>query len=174
MPYIREIIEDGHPTLRKVAKKVDPREILDPLFQQLIDDMFETMYDAPGVGLAAPQVGISKRLFVMDIQNDDHPAAVVINPKIELAEDEVEMTEGCLSVPGMVGEVTRFRRFGISGLDRHGNKQRIEGEDLLAQCLQHELDHLDGVLYIDKARNIRTARSDEEREIAEAGGVEAS
>jgi len=174
MPYIREIIEDGHPTLRKVAKKVDPKEIPDPLFQQLIDDMFETMYDAPGVGLAAPQVGISKRLFVMDIQDDDRPPAVVINPKIELAQDEVEMTEGCLSVPGKVGEITRFRRFGISGLDRNGNKLRIEGEDLLAQCLQHELDHLDGVLYIDKARNIRAARTDEEREIAEATGAEAS
>lgn len=174
MPYIREIIEDGHPTLRRVAKRVDPKEVLDPLFQQLIDDMFETMYDAPGVGLAAPQVGISKRLFVMDIQEDEHPPAVVINPKIELAEDEIEMTEGCLSVPGKVGEITRFRRFAVSGLDRDGHKVRIEGEDLLAQCLQHELDHLNGVLYIDKARNIRDARTDEEREIAQTASAEAS
>ena len=82
MPYVREILTDGHPTLRKVAKKVDPKEIGDPLFQQLIDDMFETMYAAPGVGLAAPQVNVSKRLFVMDVHDDEHPPAVVINPKI--------------------------------------------------------------------------------------------
>src|SRR5579862_8598097 len=117
MPYVREIVRDGHPTLRKVAKKVDPREISDPMFQQLIDDMFETMYAAPGVGLAAPQVNVSKRLFVMDVQDDEHEPAVLINPKIELAEEEVEMTEGCLSVPGYVGEITRFKKFALSGLD---------------------------------------------------------
>src|ERR1700739_4568242 len=118
MPYVRPIITDGHPTLRKVAKKVDRAEIDDPLFQQLIDDMFETMYDAPGVGLAAPQINISKRLFVLDVRGDEHEPAVVINPKIELAEDEVEMTEGCLSVPGYVGEITRFRHVAVTGLDR--------------------------------------------------------
>ncbi len=100
MPYIREILAEGHPTLRKVAKKVDPREIDDPLFQQLIDDMFETMYAAPGVGLAAPQVNVSKRLFVMDVNDDEHPPAVVINPKLEALTEEVELREGCLSVPG--------------------------------------------------------------------------
>ncbi|HTA38377.1 MAG TPA: peptide deformylase, partial [Candidatus Acidoferrales bacterium] len=110
MPYVREIVQDGHPTLRRVAKKVELKEIDDPLFQQLIDDMFETMYAAPGVGLAAPQVNVSKRLFVMDVQDDDHEPAVVINPKIELAEDEIEMTEGCLSVPGYVGEIPRYRK----------------------------------------------------------------
>lgn len=164
MPYIREIVTDGHPTLRRVAKKVDPREIADPLFQQLIDDMFETMYAAPGVGLAAPQVNVSKRLFVIDVQEDPHEPAVVINPKIELAEDEVELTEGCLSVPGFVGEIARFRRFGVSGLDREGNRIRLEGEGLFAQCLQHELDHLGGVLYTHRARNIRPSKSDDEEE----------
>lgn len=173
MPYIREIITDGHPTLRKVAKKVDPKEIGDPLFQQLIDDMFETMYAAPGVGLAAPQVNISKRLFVMDVQDDEHEPAVVINPKIELAEDETEMPEGCLSVPGYVGEITRYRHVAISGLDRHGQKIRLEGEGLYAQCLQHEIDHLNGVLYIDKAKNIRKPETEEEHEIAEAAAAEA-
>src|SRR5579875_3186280 len=165
MPYIREIITDGHPTLRKVAKKVDPKEIADPLFQQLIDDMFETMYAAPGVGLAAPQVNISKRLFVMDVQDDEHEPAVVINPKIELAEEETEMTEGCLSVPGYVGEITRYKRMAVSGLDRYGHKIRLEGEGLFAQCLQHEIDHLNGVLYIDKAKNVRPAVTEEEKEI---------
>ena len=173
MPYVRPIITDGHPTLRKVAKKVDRAEIDDPLFQQLIDDMFETMYAAPGVGLAAPQVNVSKRLFVMDIQDDDHEPAVVINPKIESAEEEIEMTEGCLSVPGYVGEITRFKKFAISGLDRNGEKIRLEGEGLFAQCLQHEIDHLNGVLYIDKARDVRIPSTEEEHEIAESAAAEA-
>ncbi|HEY5341149.1 MAG TPA: peptide deformylase [Candidatus Aquilonibacter sp.] len=169
MPYVREIVTDGHPTLRKVAKKVDPREIGEPLFQQLIDDMFETMYAAPGVGLAAPQVNVSKRLFVIDVHDVEHPPAVVINPKVELAEEEVELTEGCLSVPGMVGEIVRFKRVAVSGLDRDGNKMRLEGEGLLAQCLQHEIDHLNGTLYVDSARDVRPAVTEEETQAPEAG-----
>lgn len=172
MAYVRPIITDGHPTLRKVAKKVDPKEIADPLFQQLIDDMFETMYKAPGVGLAAPQVNVSKRLFVMDVQDDEHEPAVCINPKIELAEDEVEMTEGCLSVPGYVGEIMRFNHVAVSGLDRDGKKIRLEGTGLFAEALQHEIDHLNGVLYIDKAKNIRLPKNDEEEAIAEAAAAE--
>ena len=173
MPYVREIVTDGHPTLRKVAKKVDTREIAEPLFQQLIDDMFETMYAAPGVGLAAPQVNVSKRMFVIDVHDEEREPAVVINPKIESAEEEeVDLTEGCLSVPGMVGEITRFKRMAVSGLDRNGNKIRLEGDGLFAQCLQHEIDHLNGVLYIEKARNIRPAVTEEEREAAEAAHSE--
>src|SRR6516225_1137515 len=122
MAYIREIIADGHATLRRAAKKVDPKEIGDPLFQQLIDDMFETMYAAPGVGLAAPQVNVSKRMFVIDVHEEEHPAEVVINPKIESASEEVELTEGCLSVPGMIGEIVRFKRITVSALDRNGEK----------------------------------------------------
>ena len=173
MPYVREIITDGHPTLRKVAKKVDPKEIAEPLFQQLIDDMFETMYAAPGVGLAAPQINVSKRVFVIDVHDEDHEPAVVINPKIERAEEEVELTEGCLSVPGMVGEITRFRRMAVSGLDRDGQKIRLEGDGLFAQCLQHEIDHLNGVLYVDKARNLRPAVTEEEKEAAESAAAPA-
>jgi peptide deformylase len=168
MPYVREILAEGHPTLRKVAKKVDPKEIRTPLFQQLIDDMFETMYAAPGVGLAAPQVNISKRLFVMDVHDDEHEPAAVINPKLEELEEEIELREGCLSVPGMVGEIVRYKRAVVTGLDRNGQKIRIEGEGLLAQCLQHEIDHLNGKLYIDRAKNLRPAVSDEEKETAEA------
>jgi peptide deformylase len=168
MPYIREIVGQDHPTLRKVAKRVDPKEIDEPLFQQLIDDMFETMYDAPGVGLAAPQVNVSKRVFVMDVHDDEHEPAVVINPKIESAKEEVELREGCLSVPGMVGDITRFKRIVVTGLDRTGQRVRIEGEGLLAQCLQHEIDHLNGTLYIDRALNLRPAISEEEKEAAEA------
>ncbi len=168
MPYVREILSDGHPTLRKVAKRVDPREIREPLFQQLIDDMFETMYAAPGVGLAAPQINVSKRLFVMDVHDDEHEPAVVINPKLEALGEESELREGCLSVPGMVGEVLRNTRVAVTGLDRYGQKIRLEGEGLMAQCLQHEVDHLDGKLYVDRAKNLRPALSDEEKETAEA------
>ena len=170
MPYIREILTDGHPTLRRVAKRVDPREIREPLFQQLVDDMFETMYAAPGVGLAAPQVNVSKRLFVMDVHDDEHEPAVVINPKIEEAGEEVELREGCLSVPGMVGEIVRYDRVTVSGLDRLGRKIRISGDGLTAQCLQHEIDHLNGTLYIDRATNLRPVgdESEEEQEAAEA------
>jgi peptide deformylase len=172
MAYLREIVLDGHPTLRKVAKKVDPRELDDPLFQQLIDDMFETMYAAPGVGLAAPQVNVSKRLFVIDVHLDEHPPAVVINPKIESAEEEVELTEGCLSVPGMVGEIVRFKRIAVSGLDRDGEKIRLEGEGLFAQCLQHEIDHLKGQLYIDRAQNVREAVTEEEEDAPQGAAPE--
>jgi peptide deformylase len=168
MPYVREILTEGHPTLRKVAKRVALKEIADPLFQQLIDDMFATMYAAPGVGLAAPQVNVSKRLFVMDVHDDEHEPTVVINPKIDELSEEVELREGCLSVPGMVGEIARFEHAVVTGLDRHGQKIRIEGDGLLAQCLQHEIDHLNGALYIDRATNVREAVSEEEKEAAEA------
>ena len=170
MAYLREIITEGHPTLRKVAKKVNLEELTDPIFQQMLDDMFETMYDAPGIGLAAPQVNVSKRVFTVDLQDDDpeHGPLVVINPKFTLTEGEIEATEGCLSVPGMVGEMTRFERVVCAGLDRHGKKIELDGVGLFARCLQHEMDHLDGVLYIDKAKNVRPAETDEERAEAEA------
>lgn len=168
MPYVRPILTDGHPTLRRVAKRVDPKEIREPLFQQLIDDMFATMYDAPGVGLAGPQVNVSKRLFVMDVHDDVHEPMVVINPKVELLGESVELKEGCLSVPGMVGEIVRRERVVATGLGRNGEKVRVEGDGLLAQCVQHEVDHLDGKLYIDRATNVRPVQTDEEKEIAEA------
>lgn len=168
MPYVREILAEGHPTLRKVARKVDLKELSDPLFQQLIDDMFETMYAAPGVGLAAPQVNVSKRLFVIDVHDDEHEPAVVINPKIEALGEKIELKEGCLSIPGMVGDIVRHERAAVTGLDRDGQKIRIEGDGVFAQCLQHEVDHLNGELYIDRAKNLRRAVSDEEKEAAEA------
>lgn len=168
MAYVREILTEGHPTLRKVAKRVDPKEIREPLFQQLIDDMFATMYEAPGVGLAAPQINVSKRVFVMDVRDDEHEPAVVVNPKLETAGDDVELREGCLSVPAMVGDIVRKERAIVTGLDRQGQKIRLEGDGLFAQCVQHEIDHLDGKLYIDRATNVRPALSDEEKETAEA------
>jgi peptide deformylase len=174
MPYLREILTEGHPTLRKVAKKVDPADIEDPIFQQLLDDMFETMYDAPGIGLAAPQIGISKRIFTIDLQDDDLPSAgprVFINPKFTVSEGEIEAIEGCLSVPGMVGDVRRFSRIVCVALDRRGKKFSVDAGGLFARCLQHEMDHLDGILYIDKAQNLRRPATDEE--VAEAEAVAA-
>ncbi len=165
MAYIREIITDGHPTLRKVAKKVGLDELRDPLFQQLIDDMFETMYHAPGIGLAAPQVNVSKRLFVVDLDDDEkgHGPFVVINPRFTVTEGEIDSIEGCLSVPGMIGDLKRHERVVCTGLDRNGKKIELEGTGLFGRCLQHEMDHLDGVLYTDKAQNIRKAVTEEER-----------
>ncbi len=168
MSYKRTIVTEGHDVLRRRAKRVAPQEIADPLFQQLIEDMFLTMYEAPGVGLAAPQVGIAKQLFVVDVKDEEHEPAVVINPKIVVAQDEIELTEGCLSVPGYVGEITRFSHVAVTGLDRNGHKIRLEGDGLFAQCLQHEIDHLHGRLYKDSARNLRPSTPSEEREDGES------
>ena len=174
MAYIRKILTDNHPLLRKVAKRVDPSELHDPLIQQLFDDMYATMYDAPGIGLAAPQIGESKRIFVIDLHDEEtqHGPFVVVNPRFTTLEGEVESTEGCLSVPGYVGEVTRYERVVCIGLDRYGQKITLEGDGLFARCLQHEMDHLNGVLYTDKARNIRPAVTEEEQAIAEAAAAE--
>lgn len=170
-PLLLKIVTDGHPTLRKVAKKIDAAEIRQPAFQSLIDDMFHTMYEAPGIGLAAPQVDVSKRLMVVDLQDDESEPYVFINPKLVETEGEIVSVEGCLSVPGMVGDVTRFAKVTLSGLDRQGRRQKVTASGLLARCFQHELDHLDGVLYIDKAANVRPAVTDAEHAAAAEGGV---
>jgi peptide deformylase len=162
MAYLRTILTDGHPTLRKQAKKVHPEELHDPLFQQLVDDMFETMYAAPGIGLAAPQVNISKRLIVVDLQDDQREPMAIVNPRFTVMEGEINSIEGCLSVPGMIGDLTRFERVVCAGLDRYGEKIEVEGTGLFGRCLQHEMDHLDGILYIDKAQNVRPAETEEE------------
>ena len=174
MGYIRKILTDNHPTLRKVAKKVDLAEMNTPLFQQLLDDMFVTMYDAPGIGLAAPQINVSKRIFTVDLddEEEDHGPFVVINPKFTETSGEIEATEGCLSVPGYVGEITRFEHVTCVGLDRHGNKITLSGDGLFARCLQHEMDHLNGILYVDTAKNVRPAQTDEELAVAEAALLE--
>jgi len=171
MPYIRENVQEPHPTLRKVAKKVDLEELKDPLVQQLIDDMFETQYDAPGIGLAAPQVNVSKRIFTIDLQDDDpaHGPFVVVNPKYELTEGAEWRKDGCLSYDGYIGETERFTHVVVTGYDRHGAKIRLEGTGLFAHCLQHEIDHLNGVLYIDKARNVHLPTDDEEEDSEEGG-----
>ena len=177
MPYVRPILTDNHPSLRRAAKKVDSNEIADPLFQQLIDDMFATMYAAPGIGLAAPQIDVGKRVFVIDLQDGEaqHGPLVIVNPKFTISEGEIESIEGCLSVPGFIGDVTRFERVVCAGLDRHGRRISVEGTgDLFSRCLQHEMDHLDGILYVDKARNVRPAMTEEEIAEAEATAAEAA
>ncbi len=156
MAYVRRIVTEPDPILRKVAKKVTGLELKMPLTQQLIDDMIETMHAAPGIGLAAPQVGIGKRIIVVHVGDEGGPYAVV-NPVIDDREGEVVAPEGCLSIPGIVGDVKRAERCTIAGLDRHGKKFRLEAQGLVARCFQHEVDHLDGVLITDKAENVREA-----------------
>ncbi len=170
MAYLREIITEGHPTLRKVAKRVAPAKLPTRSSSSSSTICSRRCTTPPGIGLAAPQVNVSKRIFTVDLQDDDpqHGPLVVINPKFTLTEGEIEATEGCLSVPGMVGEMMRFEHVVCAGLDRHGKKIELDGVGLFARCLQHEMDHLDGMLYIDKAQNIRPAETDEERAEAEA------
>ena len=156
MAYVRRIVSDPEPILHKVAKKVSDLELKMPLTQQLIDDMIETMHEAPGIGLAAPQVGIGKRIIVVHIGEDDGPY-VVVNPVLDGFEGEAIATEGCLSIPGIVGDVTRAEKCTVTGVDRNGRKFRLDADGLVARCFQHEVDHLDGVLITDKAINIREA-----------------
>ena len=148
---IRTIREMGDEILRKHSK---PIKEMTPRLRQLIDDMFETMYDDNGVGLAAPQVGILKRLFVIDCGSaeDDKPCPYVfINPQILETEGEVTESEGCLSVPGRFAPVPRPERVKVRALDRNMKEFTLEAEGLLARCICHENDHLDGILYVDKA-----------------------
>ena len=142
---ILNIREDGDEVLRKVCKPVTK---MTDRIQTLIDDMFETMYDANGVGLAAPQVGILRRLVVIDVM-DDNPL-VLINPEIVEEDGEQTGPEGCLSLPGLQGEVSRPNHVVCKALDRDMNEITVEGTELLARAICHELDHLDGILYKDK------------------------
>ena len=135
----------GDPVLRQVA--ADVTEIDDGIVR-IVDDMIPTMYDAEGFGLAAPQVGIQKRLFVYDVHDDAGPR-VLVNPVISDSDGEWEYEEGCLSIPGMAFEIVRPKTVLITGVDLDGNDVSIEADELLARLFQHELDHLDGVLLFD-------------------------
>jgi len=136
--------------LRRRAEPVADPE--DSHFQELIDDMVETMYDAPGIGLAAPQVGVSRRLCVVDITSGEDPEGllVLINPEVTEAWDKETCEEGCLSVPGFFYEVTRPGRISVRFQDRHGKPVEMVAEGLLARAIQHEIDHLNGVLFVDR------------------------
>lgn len=143
---IRNIREDGDDILRKTCK---PVEKMTERLSTLIDDMFDTMYEANGVGLAAPQVGVLRRIVVIDVM-DGNPL-VLINPEIVESDGEQIGPEGCLSLPGLQGEVARPEHVVCKALDRDMNEITVEGEELLARAICHELDHLDGILYKDLA-----------------------
>ncbi|TML64687.1 MAG: peptide deformylase [Actinobacteria bacterium] len=136
----------GDPVLRQRAAEVDD---IDGTLARLADDMLVTMYEAPGLGLAAPQVGVQKRLFVYDLQ-DDTGAHVIVNPTIVEARGEWLHEEGCLSVPGLAFEIVRPKEVHVTGWDIDGKELSIDGDEMLARLLQHEIDHLDGILLLER------------------------
>jgi peptide deformylase len=143
-----DILEFPDPRLRTKAKAVTPEQI-DDAFQALVDDMFETMYAAPGVGLAATQVDVHKRFMVIDVsEGKDHPL-VFINPEIVDKQGSQVYQEGCLSVPGIYADVERADQVTVRALDRHGQSFDLTADGLLAVCIQHEIDHLDGKVFVD-------------------------
>jgi peptide deformylase len=167
----REIVTIPHPVLRKKARKVAE---VDADVRNLINDMVEAMRAAPGVGLAAPQVGVSSRVIVVEFGDEEDEEApkklyALINPEIvETSEEEkVNGIEGCLSIPRLVGEVERYQRIVVKGLNRHGKPVKLKAEGWLARILQHEIDHLEGVLYTDRAVRVWQPREDEEQVIAD-------
>lgn len=151
---IRPILRYGEAALHQPATEVTT---FDEGLERLIDDMIETMYAAPGVGLAATQVGVQLRVFVVDLSvgRDPKGLVVMVNP-VWVERDGMQLEEeGCLSVPGFNATVVRPARAVVRGLDREGEEQTIEGTDLLARALQHEMDHLDGVVFVDRLRGIK-------------------
>jgi peptide deformylase len=142
-PYEIRVI--GDPVLTQRASEVDD---IDGRVARLVDDMFTTMYEAPGLGLAAPQVGVQKRIFVYDDQ--DGMSGVLINPEIRETRDEWEHQEGCLSIPGLYFDLVRPKEIMLVGHDLDGNEVQIEADEMVARIFQHELDHLDGVLMVER------------------------
>lgn len=169
---LREIVYLPNPILRKKAKPVTK---FDKDLQTLIDDMIETMREAPGVGLAAPQINLPMQLAVIEYaegeDDEDRPEDapppekkifVIINPEItKVSEEKVLGIEGCLSIPGLVGEVERHHAIEVKALNRHGNPIKIKAEGWLARIFQHEIDHLNGVLYTDKATQVWKPREED-------------
>lgn len=155
---IREILTAPDPRLREVSKPVDA---VDDDLRALMDDMLETMYDAPGIGLAAIQVGVPLRVIVMDLAGEDEEPApyYFVNPEILDPSEETSLyEEGCLSVPEYFDEVERPARCRVKYLDYHGKEQMLDAEGLLATCIQHEMDHLEGVLFIDHLSRLKRER----------------
>jgi len=143
------ILEFPDPRLRTKALPLDAARIAAPDFQQLLDDMFETMYAAPGIGLAASQVDVHRRFMVMDISDEKDAPLVFINPQITARAGEQIYQEGCLSVPGIYADVTRANEITVQAIGRDGQPFELQSEGLLAVCVQHEMDHLDGKLFVD-------------------------
>lgn len=147
---LRIIVKEPDPVLHQQAKEV--KEIT-PNIQKLLTDMAETMYDAEGVGLAAPQIGILKRVIVIDV-GDENGLIEMVNPEFVSQEGEQFGPEGCLSIPGLNGDVRRAQKVTVKGLDRNGQEITVTGTDLLARAFQHEIDHLNGVLFTDLAERV--------------------
>jgi len=165
-----EIRQVGDPVLRTRCPEVTE---IDGALARLANDMITTMYEAPGVGLAANQVGVQKRMFVYDIQDGTGPK-VVINPVVTDHRDEWVYEEGCLSVPGLSWEIPRAKHVHLTGLDLDGNELSVEGEDLLARVFQHETDHLDGILLLerlDDEQRREAKRELRDRQLADSAGV---
>lgn len=168
---LREIVTVPDEVLRRKAHRVTS---FDKDLQKVIDDMVETMREAPGVGLAAPQIGLSSRLIVVEYEENDQvedspkKLYVVANPEIIKASTETEMgIEGCLSIPGLVGEVERSLEVVVRGQNRRGQQLKIKAKGWLARIFQHEIDHLDGVLYTDRAVRVWKPTPEEEHMIAD-------
>ena len=150
-----EILHFPDPRLRRRAA---PVEVVDDDVRRLIDDMLETMYDAPGIGLSAPQVNVAKRVVTIDVSKERNAPLCLVNPEVRSADGETETEEGCLSVPGVYEVVRRPERVRVSALDRDGHAREIEAEGLLAVCIQHEIDHLDGRLFVDYLSRLKRQR----------------
>ncbi len=149
---VRRIRLLGDPVLREVAEPVD--RVHDDV-RALIDDLMDTMYEADGIGLAAPQVGVPIRVFVYDVREPEDARGALINPRIVETSGRQKEEEGCLSIPDLREIVQRAGRVVLEGLNADGEKVRIEAEGLLSRCLQHEIDHLDGVLFIDRVSPLK-------------------
>ena len=152
---ILPILVAPNPVLKKKCAPVDD---VDDGIRKLLDDMLETMYDAPGIGLAAPQVGVSKRILVVDCARQGDPAQPmkIINPKIvEASEELASYEEGCLSFPEQYADVERPARVTVEYLDENGAKKRLEADGLLATCIQHEMDHLEGIVFVDHLSSLK-------------------
>jgi peptide deformylase len=152
---IREILHYPDPRLRKVAQ---PVEVFDDSIRTLVKDMAETMYSAPGIGLAATQVNVHQRVIVIDITPDKSDLRVFINPELTDLHGETVTEEGCLSVPGIYDNVQRAERVHIKAMDENGKPFDMEADDLLAVCIQHEIDHLDGKVFVDYLSPLKQQR----------------
>lgn len=152
---IRNILVFPHPNLRKVAK---PVAVFDDGIRDLVKDMFETMYDAPGIGLAATQIDIHQRILVVDVSEDKNSPLVLINPELLESEGEEEHEEGCLSVPGFYESVTRPEKIHVKAVDEHGEFFELNADGMLAVCIQHEIDHINGKVFIDYVSALKRNR----------------
>jgi len=152
---ILNILHHPDPRLRAVASPVSH---VDDTVRQLLDDMLETMYEAPGIGLAATQVNVDKRVVVIDVSEEKNQPLCLINPEITEREGSEEMDEGCLSVPGVFETVKRAERVKMQALDRDGQLFELQADGLLAVCIQHEIDHLDGKLFVDYLTQLKQKR----------------